>query len=87
MSWKSRIQILDLDMGERIEVTCKSCGYTWYEFVSDYLGRPYLRQLYLDEFETRLKCQQWACKGKIRIALSSEAETEGWSDAWCKVGL
>ena len=78
MTWKSRIQILDLGKDDRIESTCKSCGYTWYEFVSHYLDRRYLRQLYLDEFEARLKCQQWGCKGKIRIALSSEAETEGF---------
>jgi len=78
VSWKSRIQILDLGKDDRIESTCKACGYTWYEFASDYLGRPYLRQLYLDEFETRLNCKQWNCKGKIRIALSSEAETEGF---------
>ena len=78
MTWKASIQILDLGIDDRIESTCKSCGYTWYEFVSDYLGRLYLRQLYLDEFETRLKCKRWGCKGKIRIALSSEAETEGF---------
>ncbi len=80
MSWKSQIQILDLGIDDRIESTCKSCDYTWYEFASDYLVRSYLRQLYLDEFETRLKCQQWNCKGKIRIALSNEAETEGFQD-------
>ena len=78
MTWKSRIQILDLGIDDRIESTCKSCGYTWYEFVSDYINRPCPRQLYLDEFEARLRCHQWNCKGEIRIALSSEAETEGF---------
>jgi len=78
VTWKSRLQILDLHQDDRIEACCKSCKFTWYEFVSDYLDKLYLRQLYLDEFEARLKCRQWGCKGKIRIALSSEAETEGF---------
>jgi len=37
-----------------------------------------MRQLFLDEFEARLHCKQWSCKGRIKIALSNEAETEGF---------
>lgn len=40
--------------------------------------KEFARQLYLNEFETRLKCKQWSYKGKIRIVLSGEAETEGF---------
>jgi len=37
-----------------------------------------MRQLFMDEFEARLHCKQWNCKGRIKIALSNEAETEGF---------
>lgn len=37
-----------------------------------------MRQLFLDEFEEKLKCKQWACRGKIKIALTNEDETEGF---------
>ncbi|MEP1921405.1 MAG: hypothetical protein ABJJ43_00130 [Ekhidna sp.] len=33
---------------------------------------------YLDEVQDALTCKTWNCNGKIRLALSSEAETEGF---------
>lgn len=77
MSWKTKIQLSDLGRYERIEITCKSCGYSWYEFNNSALLIR-MRQLYLDEYEANLKCRQRGCVSKVRIALSNEAETEGF---------
>ena len=78
MSWKTKIQLLDMNGDDRIEALCHKCGYHWYEFPSVYLHKSHMRQLGLDEFEARLKCKQWNCRGRIKIALSSDAKTEGF---------
>jgi len=78
VTWKAEIQLLDLDHKDRLEACCKKCGYTWYELPEGYFHKPYIAQLFLDEFEAKLGCKQWNCKGEIRIALSNEAETEGF---------
>ena len=78
MGWKAKLQLLDMDPDQRIECRCKTCRYVWYERPSKHLSHAYRRQLYLDEFESRLSCQQWACKGNIAISLNNESETEGF---------
>ena len=78
MSWKTKIQLLDMNTEDRIEALCNKCGYHWYEFPSVYLHKSHMRQLCLDEFEARLRCKQWNCQGRIKIALSNDAETEGF---------
>ncbi|MEP6342083.1 MAG: hypothetical protein ABJ275_02110 [Maricaulaceae bacterium] len=78
MSWKTKIQILDIDSGVRLEARCRTCSYVWYEKPCAYFHKSHIRQLYLDEFETRLRCKQWGCKGAITIAMTNESETEGF---------
>lgn len=78
MSWKQQLQILDFESDSRLEARCKSCGFTWYEIPVVYYHKSHLRMLYVDEFEKRLRCKQWGCKGSINLALCSEAETEGF---------
>jgi hypothetical protein len=34
--------------------------------------------LYVDEFENKLRCKQWNCSGKIKLAKSHNEETEGF---------
>lgn len=77
MSWKTKIQLSDLAHNERIEITCKSCGYSWYAFNSSALLIR-MRQFYLDEYEAAVRCRQRGCGSKVRIALSNETETEGF---------
>lgn len=78
MSWKTKLQLLDMDGSERIEARCCKCAYVWYELPAYHLHKSHMRQLFLDEFEARLRCKQWNCKGAIKIALTSEDETEGF---------
>lgn len=78
MSWKKKLQLLDMKSDELIEARCSKCSYIWYERASYHLHKSYMRQLFLDEFEEKLKCKQWACRGKIKIALTNEDETEGF---------
>ena len=78
MTWKTNIQLSDVDPSERIEATCKTCGYSWYELPQTHLEKRRNKYLFLDEFETSLQCRQWGCRGSIRIALTNEAETEGF---------
>jgi len=76
--WKTKLQLLDLEPHQRLECRCKACGYVWYELPVNHLTNTYRRQLYLDQFEIRLSCQQWNCKGGIVISLTNEHETEGF---------
>lgn len=78
MSWKAQLQVSDLDQSDRIEVECKKCGFFRYEEAAEWQRSRLMRQLYLDEFETRLRCSKWGCGAECRIALPSDVETEGF---------
>jgi len=78
ITWKTTLQISDLETDARIEVECKSCGYFRYEDAAEWQKNRLTKQLYLDELEDRLRCHKWGCGKAVRIALSSNVETEGF---------
>jgi len=78
VSWKTNLQLIDLDKSQFIEVTCHKCGHSIYEHPLDLLQRHDLKYAYLDEVEASLTCKQRGCHGAVRIALSSDSETEGF---------
>lgn len=78
MNWKTNLQLIDLDEHHPIEVTCRTCGHSLYERPLDLLQQHELKYAYLDEVEASLTCKQRGCHGKVRIALSSHNETEGF---------
>ena len=78
MSWKKNLQLRDLDENQPIEVTCHKCGHSHYEQPLDLLKKQDLKYAYLDEVEASLSCKQRGCHGTVRIALSSDRETEGF---------
>ena len=78
ISWKTQLQISDLDVSDRIEVECKACGFFRYEEAAEWQKSRLMRQLYLDELEDRLRCHKWGCGKPVRIALPSNFETEGF---------
>jgi len=78
MPWKQNLQILDFSSDDRLEARCKKCGYTWYEAPCVYAHKSHIRQLFVGEFEKRLCCKQWNCKGSICLSMTTEHETEGF---------
>lgn len=78
MSWKKSLQLRDLHGDQSLEITCRTCGYTRYEMPSALLQDDDLRHAYLDEVEAALFCKARDCTGPVRIALTGDAETEGF---------
>ena len=78
MNWKTDLQLRDLDVRQKIEATCKSCGYTWYLDARTILSRPELEFIYIDELERMSVCRARHCEGAVRLALVHDGETEGF---------
>lgn len=78
MNWKTELQLRDLDIGQRIEATCKSCGHTHYLDVHTLLTQPELQFIYMDELERMSACRARLCQGLVRLALVHDGETEGF---------
>jgi hypothetical protein len=76
MSWKTDLQIMDLEPNAKLEVTCKKCSASRYEYPAMLISKMGLDFQYLDEVERLLYCN--ACRGDVRIALSAKGETEGF---------
>jgi len=76
VSWKQEIQLRDLDADQSIEVTCRQCGQTYYQQVSELLGLG--KMFYLDEVEKRLACKHRGCRGGVRLSLMDSTETDGF---------
>lgn len=78
MNWKTEIQLMDIPQSQRLEVTCTVCGHSRYENAY-HLAKHYgLSFEYLDEVERLLKCNNRTCDGQVRLALSTDEETEGF---------
>ena len=78
MNWKTEIQLIDLENGQKIEVTCKSCGHSRYESSYLLIKKYGLDYQYMDEVERLLTCTNRGCRGEVRISLSAQDETEGF---------
>ena len=88
MTWKHDIQLGDLDGDLRIEVTCRRCGYSHYERISELLEgagqkgqkgqKGMTPDAYLDEVEARLACKRRRCRGAVRITLTDDGEASGF---------
>lgn len=78
MTWKTELQLIDLDPQQKIEVTCKSCGHSHYETPLLLITKYGLDFHYLDEVERRLTCHNRGCRGAVRIALTHAGDTEGF---------
>ena len=77
MNWKTEIQLIDI-ADQKIEVTCKSCNHSRYENPYLLIKKYGLDFSYMDEVERLLLCNNRTCGGDVRIAVSSEEETEGF---------
>lgn len=78
MNWKTDIQVRDIAPGQRVEATCKRCGYTHYVDVAAMLAEPELQFIYVDELERMTVCKARHCGGPVRLALVHDRDTEGF---------
>lgn len=77
-SWKDSIQLGDLDVGQRLEMTCLRCGHMHYLTPDMVLAAGGRTTLYLDEVERRTQCRARGCQGRVRLALVRKGDTSGF---------
>ena len=79
MSWKSELQLSDLEPETELEITCRRCRLTRYERQAVIAQRkPELRHARLDEVERALHCAGRHCRGAVRLSLMHDDKTEGF---------
>lgn len=77
-NWKKNIQVRDLDVGQRLEITCKSCGHVHYLTRELICTSPEREFLYLDEVERETICRARGCRGAVRLALVRRGDTSAF---------
>lgn len=78
MSWKTDIQVRDLDDGQRLEMTCRSCGHVHYLTRASICASPEREYLYLDEIERETVCRARGCRGSVRLAMVRGGDTSAF---------
>ncbi|MBI4274628.1 MAG: hypothetical protein HY659_08010 [Rhizobiales bacterium] len=78
MNWKTDLKLSDLDAATAIEVVCKRCGLARYETPAQLITQEGFSNLYLDEVEYTLHCQDRFCRGGVRISLIHDDKNEGF---------
>lgn len=78
MNWKTDLQLRDIAANQRIEATCRLCGYTHYLDAAALLEQPELQFTYMDELEHMVVCRARGCRGPVRLALVHDSDTEGF---------
>jgi hypothetical protein len=78
MNWKTELQVRDLEQGQRLEMTCKTCGHVHYLIPAQIMCEPEREFLYLDEVERETVCKARKCYGKVRMALVRKGVASGF---------
>ncbi|MCM2292904.1 hypothetical protein NAC44_11270 [Allorhizobium sp. BGMRC 0089] len=78
MSWKTNIQVRDLDPDQKLELTCTQCGHVHYLTPEIILRAPERGFLYLDEIERESICRARGCRGAVRLALVRNKDTSAF---------
>lgn len=78
MSWKTQIQVRDLDASQKLEMTCRECGHVHYLTRETICLSPEREWLYLDEIERETVCRARGCRGRVRLAMQSNSATSGF---------
>lgn len=78
MNWKASMQVLDLDPGDRLELTCRKCRKVRYITGAELQQREAARRLWLDEVERKARCRQQGCGGAMRLAWPHPGDTSGF---------
>lgn len=77
-SWKQNVQVRDLDAGQRLEITCKSCGHVHYLTRETIATSPERSFLYIDEVERETICRARGCRGAVRLAMVRKGDTSAF---------
>lgn len=79
-TWKQNIQVLDLDPGQRLEMTCRrdGCGHVHYLTREMICTSPEREFLYLDEIERDTVCRARGCRGAVRMAMARKGDTSAF---------
>jgi len=78
VNWKSNIQVLDLEPGQRLELTCRRCGRVRFLTGAELQARNGAARLWLNEVELRARCRQRGCGGTMRMALPRPGDTSAF---------
>lgn len=78
MNWKTELQVRDLEPGQRLEMTCKTCGHVHYLTPVEIMASPDRGFLYLDELERETYCKARRCLGNVRMALIRKGSASGF---------
>ena len=78
MNWKTELQVRDLEPGQRLEMTCKTCGHVHYLTPVEIMASPEREFLYLDEVERETYCKARGCLGNVRMALIRKGSASGF---------
>ena len=74
-SWKTQIKLGDLDIAQKLELTCRNCNAV--RHMTRAAAIEY-RFFYLDEFERQLLCCKRGCFGQVRLSLVRADQTSGF---------
>lgn len=77
MSWKTETKLGDLAPETMLEARCLACGQTRTRTAGSLLT-PRRRGLYIDELETRLRCRDKRCAGRLRLTMEHQHRVEGF---------
>ena len=78
MNWKTERQVRDLEPGQWLEMTCKTCGHVHYLNPAEIMCAPEREFLYLDEVERETYCKAKRCLGQVRMALIRKDAASGF---------
>ncbi len=78
MSWKTSIQLRDLEGEQRLELICKICAHVHYRTVESILINRKRGYLYMDEVEARLHCNARGCRGAVRMIIERPKDTSAF---------
>lgn len=78
MNWKTELQLRDLEPGQRLEMTCKTCGHIHHLTPAVIMASPEREFLYLDEVERETYCKARRCLDQVRMSLIRKDAASGF---------
>lgn len=77
-SWKDTLQVRDLDPGQRLEITCRTCAHVHYLTQEMIMTAKARQNLSLAEVEQQTRCKARGCRGAVRMAMVRDGPASGF---------